>query len=300
MKSGVTGGSGFIGSHVVDKLKDAGHDVIVYDLKPPHRDDVEYSECDILDAEKVMKETEGLDYLFHLAAVSNVNHAHEDPVMAVRLNAEGTTNFLEACRKNDIKRFLFASTVWVYAGAITSEVNEDSPFYMPGAGHIYTSTKIAGEMFCNDYHQLYGTDYTILRYGIPYGPRARAGTIIPIFIERALKGEPLSIFGDGSQYRNFIYVEDLADGNVAALKDDGKNQIYNLEGSRAISVKEVAETVKELLGEGVNIEYKEARPGDYGGKFVSQAKAKRELDWEPKVDFLEGMKRYIEWYKEQK
>ena len=299
MKSGVTGGSGFIGSHVVDKLKDAGHDVKVFDIKPPHRSDVEYCECDILDLDKILAETKDLDYMFHLAAVSNVNVAYDDPILAVKLNAEGTTNFLEACRKNDIKRFLFASTVWVYAGAVTSEVTEDSPFYMPGAGHIYTSTKIAGEMFCNDFHKLYGVDYTILRYGIPYGPRARAGTIIPIFIERALKGDPLSIFGDGAQYRNFIYVEDLADGNIAALKDEGKNQIYNLEGMRPISVKEVAETVQKLVGEGVKIEYKEARPGDYGGKFVSMGKAKRELDWEPEVDFEEGMQRYIDWYKEQ-
>ena len=299
MRSGVTGGSGFIGSHVVDKLMDAGHEVKVFDIKPPHRDDVEYCECDINDLPKILEETKGLDHIFHLAAVSNVNHAYEDPVKCVQLNAQGTANFLEATRKNDIKRFLFASTVWVYAGAITSEVNEDSPFYMPGAGHIYTSTKIAGEMFCNDYHQLYGTEYTVLRYGIPYGPRARGGTIVPIFINRALKGEPLSIFGDGSQYRNFIYVEDLAEGNVAALADAGKNQIYNLEGIRPISVKEVAETVQKLMGEDVKIEYKEARPGDYEGKHVSGGKIKRELGWEPRVEFEEGMQKYIEWFRSQ-
>lgn len=299
MRTGVTGGSGFIGSHVVDKLIDAGHEVKVFDIKPPHRDDVDFCECDITDMAKILEETKGLDYIFHLAAVSNVNHAFEDPIKAVHLNAVGTANFLEATRKNDIKRFIFASTVWVYAGAITSEVNEDSPFYMPGAGHIYTSTKIAGEMFCNDYFQLYKTEYTILRYGIPYGPRARGGTIVPIFINRALKGEPLSIFGDGSQYRNFIYVEDLAEGNVAALKDEAKNQIYNLEGLRPITVKEVAETVQKLMGEGVKIEYKEARPGDYGGKHVSGGKIKRELGWEPRVDFEEGMKRYIEWFRSQ-
>lgn len=121
-------------------------------------------------------------------------------------------------------------------------------------------------------------------------------TRLALFVRRALNGEPLTIFGDGSQYRNFIYVEDLAEGNIAALKEAAVNQTYNLEGIRPVTIKEIAETVKRLVGS-VAIEYKEARPGDYSGAIVSADKAKRELGWEPKVDIEEGIRRYIEWYK---
>ena len=120
--------------------------------------------------------------------------------------------------------------------------------------------------------------------------------MVAIFVRKALNGESLTIFGDGSQYRNFICVEDLAEGNVAALKDVAENKTYNLEGMRPITVKEVAETVKKLIGD-VEIEYKGERAGDFEGKVVSAEKAKKELGWEPKVDFEEGVRRYIEWYK---
>jgi len=245
-----------------------------------------------------MEACKGATEIFHLAAVSNVDEAYQKPADTVSINTIGTVNLLEAARRNRVARFVFASTVWVYGGARGSDVHEDSPFYMPGAGHIYTSTKIASEFYIHDYSRLYGVPFTILRYGIPYGPRARTGTVIPIFVRKALLDEPLTIFGDGLQYRNFLYVEDLAEGNVAALADVAENQIFNLEGPRPISVKEVAETIQKLLG-GVRIEYKPPRPGDYRGKVVSSDKARRDLLWEPRVDFEEGMRRYIRWYKEQ-
>ena len=139
-------------------------------------------------------------------------------------------------------------------------------------------------------------DFTILRYGVPYGPRARGGSVLAAFTARALKGEPLTIMGDGSQYRKFVYVEDLAEGNVAALQDVAANKVYNLEGLKPVTIKEVAETVQKLVGN-VEIQYKETRAADFEGKSISSAKAKKELGWEPKVSFEEGARRYIEWYK---
>jgi len=240
---------------------------------------------------------EGASHIFHLAAVSNVDEAYKDPVKTVEVNVTGTLNVLESARKHDCDRVLFASTVWVYGGARGIEVHEDSPFYMPGAGHVYTSTKIAAELLLHDYRELYGVPFTILRYGIPYGPRARSGTVIPIFVRKALAGEPITIFGDGSQYRNFIYVQDLVEGNVKAMAAVAENQIYNLEGRTPISVLEVAETIQKLLGGKARIEFKPPRAGDYRGKVVSAEKAARDLDWTPTTDFQEGMRRYVDWFR---
>jgi UDP-glucose 4-epimerase len=163
--------------------------------------------------------------------------------------------------------------------------------------HTYTASKVAAELYMQSYGKLYGTDFTILRYGIPYGPRGREGTVIFNFVKRALNGEPLVIEGDGSQYRNFIYVEDLAEGNVAALSAIARNKIYNLDGMRPVTIKEVAETVSKLI-EGVKIEYRESRPGDFKGRIASNDKAFRELGWKPKIDLEAGIRKYIHWYRE--
>ena len=298
MNIGVIGGSGFIGSHVVDKLIEQGHVVTMFDIMKPHRNDVRHLCIDITDLSKTAVVLTGdCDAVYLLAAMADVNDVYKNPVEAGEVNSLGVANVLEVARRNEIDRVILASTVWVYGLSSEREVNESTPLHIEKADHVYTSSKIAAELYCQSYQKLYGQNFTILRYGIPYGPRARSGTVIAIFVNRALNGEPLTIFGDGSQYRNFIYVEDLAEGNVVTLKDIAKNQTYNLEGIRPITVKEVAETVKKLIGD-VEIEYKEERPGDFEGKIVSAEKAKRELDWEPKVDFEEGVKRYIEWYEE--
>lgn len=298
MKSIVTGGSGFIGSHVVDKLIDARHEVIVLDHRvKPHRDDVEFKDVDIVDYPSVLEATKGCDYIFHLAAMSNVNNVFEKPLYSVKLNVIGTVNILEAARQNNCKRVIFASTVWVYTGCNGTYVNEETPFFMPGAGHIYSSSKIASEFFIYDYQKLYGVPFTILRYGIPYGPRMRMKLVIPIFLKKAFDGEPLTISGDGSQYRNFIYVEDLADAHVLVLKDEAENQILNLEGMRRITIRETAKTIQKLVGNDVRIEYIPARTGDYKGKEASNDKIKRLLGWEPKIDFEEGMGKTIAWFK---
>lgn len=296
MNVGVIGGSGFIGSHVVDKLIEHGHEVTVFDIMKPHRNDVRHIYIDITDLSKTTVALTGdSDAVYLLAAMADVNDVYKNPVEAGVVNIIGVANVLEAARRNEIDRVILASTVWVYGLSSETEVDESTPLHIEKADHVYTSSKIAAELYCHSYKKLYGQNFTILRYGIPYGPRARGGTVVAIFVRKALNGEPLTIFGDGSQYRNFIYVEDLAEGNVAALKDVAKNQTYNLEGMRPITVKEVAETVKKLIGD-VEIEYKEERPGDFEGKRVSAEKAKIELGWVPKVDFEEGVRRYIEWY----
>ena len=297
MNIAVIGGSGFVGSHVVDKLMQKQHEVTVLDFMKPQRSDVRHIFVDITDLSKTTVALTGAyDVIYMLAAMADVKNVYKNPVEASAINIMAVANVLEAARRNEIGRVILASTVWVYGFSTETEVREDTPLNVNKANHIYTSSKVAAELYCHSYQKLYGQNFTILRYGIPYGPRARSGSVVAIFIRKAMSNEPLTIAGDGSQYRNFIYVEDLAEGNVAALKEVAVNQTYNLEGKRPVTVKEVAETVKRIVAD-VPIEYQPDRPGDFEGKNVSAEKARKELGWEPVTDFEEGLRKYYEWYK---
>ena len=292
----VTGGSGFIGSHVVDKLCDYGVTVRVFDLIPPPRDDVDYFKGSILELEELRPAMIQVDAVMHLAAVADVKDVFEQPHYSEMVNVRGTINVLEAMRTTGIKRLVYGSTTWVYEGAAPEQVDESTLLGPPV--HLYTATKLASEHYCYAYANLYAIEPTVLRYGIPYGPRARPGGVIALFVRKALRGEPITIQGDGMQFRKFIYVEDLAEGNVLALKPSAKNSTYNLDGREKVTIRQLAETVQRIVGE-VAIEYTPTRPGDFSGKDVSSEKARRELGWEPATTMEEGVDRYIEWVKEQ-
>ena len=299
MKVGVIGGAGFIGSHVVDKLIEKGHDVTVFDIMTPHREDARHINIDVLDLTRTVVALAGrYDAVYHLAAMANVNDVYRSPVEAGHVNVMAVANVLEAARRNEVGRVVLASTVWVYDLAAESEVDEETLLSPRKVNHVYTATKVAAESYCWAYQNLYGTPITILRYGIPYGPRARGGTVMAAFVQRALRGEPLVINGSGTTTRNYIYVEDLAAGNVAALQEVAANKIYNLEGKRAVSILEVAEAVRKLVKD-VPVEHREAREGDFSGRTVSGKKAADELKWEPQVDLEEGIERYVAWYRDQ-
>jgi UDP-glucose 4-epimerase len=297
----VTGGSGFIGSHVVDKLRARGHEPVIYDLRPsPWHTDPEHPVDTVLgsitDREALERALHSCDAVAHLAAVADVNDVHAEPEDAERVNARGTVTVLEAARRAGVKRIVYASTIWVYSDCEGDEVDEDT--LLPAPSHLYTSTKLAGELYCKAYQELYGIDYTILRFGIPYGPRAREAAVIPAFVNKAFKGEPLTLAGDGLQSRRFVYVEDLADGVALGVSDVAGNRVYNLASDETVTIKQIAETVKELVGD-VEIVYTPARPGDFGGKIVSSARAKQELGWTAATPFSEGVGRYIQWRREQ-
>jgi len=298
MRIAVTGGSGFIGSHVVDKMVSAGHDVVVIDHRVrPHRQDVEFIDTDVVDLASMLQAVEGCDHVFHLAAVSNVNHALQQPVYTVQINVLATANVLEAARRSAVSRVHFASTVWVYAGArADGALTEDAPFYLPGAGHIYTSSKMAGEMIVHNYSELYGQPFTILRYGIPFGPRMRDELVIPRFVRMALAGEPITVHGDGSHFRNYVYVEDLAAAHVLALSDKAENEVFNLEGAHPVTILDLVEALRDIIGD-VTVRFESNRAGDYPGRTVSADKVERVLGWRPTTPFAEGLRRYVEWYR---
>ncbi len=297
MRIAVTGAAGFIGSHVVDRLVDDGHTVVVLDTRPAHRPDVLFRRLDVTDLAETTLATRGCDAIFHLAAMSNVNDVYDSPVDAMRINVLGTTNIWEAARRNGVARTVLASTVWLYAGARDDEpLTEESPFHLPSAGHLYTSSKIASELVAHNYADLYNVPFTILRYGIPFGPRMREELVIPQFVRKALHGEPITINGDGSQFRNYVYVEDMADAHASCLGDVGKNEVFNLEGREPISIRRITESIQQILGRPIAIEFLPDRPGDFRGKEVSADKARDVLGWQASTPFDDGLQRYINWY----
>jgi UDP-glucose 4-epimerase len=294
----VTGGSGFIGSHVVDKLRARGHEPVIYDLRPSpwHNGRVDAVLGSITDREALERALYACDAVAHLAAVADVNDVHAEPEDAERVNARGTIAVLEACRQAGVGRIVYASTIWVYSDCAEQNVDEET--LLPAPSHLYTSTKLAGELYCHAYQELYGLNYTILRFGIPYGPRAREAAVIPAFVNKALSGEALTLAGDGMQSRRFVYVEDLADGVVAGLAQVATNRVYNLAGEESVTIRQIAETVQTLIGD-TEIVYTPARPGDFGGKVVSSARARTELAWTAGTPFAEGVGRYVEWRRAQ-
>lgn len=295
----ITGGSGFVGSHVVDALLRAGHSIRVIDPKPPMQgDEVEWADVDMLDQDAVTDALKGVGPVFHLAAMADVNDIVADPAGSVELNSMGVARVLEAARRADAGRVLVSSTVWVYAATHGDEVDETTLFDLDTDRHLYVSEKIAAEMFCRDYANLFGRPYTVLRYGIPFGPRMRPDLVIAAFLLRAMRGEPLRIDGDGSQERRFVYVEDLAAAHVLALKPAAKDRTYNLESNETISIRQLAETVGELVGN-VEVTFGPSRPGDYRARIVRSDRAREELGWQPQHTFEEGLRKTLAWYREQ-
>ena len=291
----VTGGGGFIGSHVVDRLLDRGITPRIFDLSasPYHSPlEVETFTGSITDPANLDLAMRDCDAVVHLAAVADVAHVHADPVLAEEVNTRGTLNVLEAACRAGVGRVVYGSTTWVYSDCVEQDVDEETP--IPAPRHLYTATKLAGETYCAGYAELFDLEYTVLRFGIPYGPRARAAGVVAKFTDLAFEGKALTIAGDGSQSRSFIYVEDLADGIVAGLRPEAANRTYNLSGDEVVTILEIAERVQENT-DGCEIVHTPPRPGDFPGKAISNRRALEELGWKAETSFREGVRKYVDW-----
>jgi UDP-glucose 4-epimerase len=272
-----------------------GHSPLNFDrVESPHHDSGAFETVigDATDADALAEAMAGCDAVIHLAAMADVNDVQKDPEGAELANSRATLAVLEAARRAEVGRVVYGSTIWVYSDVPESEVCERTRLEPPA--HLYTATKLAGELYCRSYAELYGLDYTVLRFGIPYGPRARDATVLAAFTKKALGGEPLTVAGSGDQTRRFVYVEDLADGVVRGLEPAAANRIYNLTGSETTTILEIAEAVREFVGD-AEIVHTPARAGDFGGKEVSSERALEELGWQPVTPFREGARRYVEW-----
>ena len=241
----VTGGSGFVGSHVVDALRGAGHDIRVIDPKPPLQgDDVEWADVDMLDQDAMTDALKGVGPVFHLAAMADVNDIVADPAEQRGAEHDGRRPRARSrASRRRRSRHRVEHGVGVLGDARRRSRRDRRYFDLDTDRHLYVSEKIAAEMFCRDYANLFGRPYTVLRYGIPFGPRMRSDLVVAAFMLRAMRGEALRIDGDGSQERRFVYVEDLAAAHVLALKPAAQNRTFNLESTEAISIRRLAETV---------------------------------------------------------
>lgn len=318
MKILITGGSGFIGSHVVDVLLAQGHEIVIYDLDAPrYNQPCKYIKGDTNDMERIINSTKGFDIIYHLAAEANVNRFFESPLYSNLITSNSALSVLECARRNNIGRVILASTEWIYGSIEVPEkmgwaveqmenppnpsgkvspsifhITEETP-YAQNPDHLYTSSKIAAELFCKNYKTLYGVNYTIMRYGIPFGERARPETVTPIFINKILNNSEITIHGDGSQTRQFIYVKDLAGGNAACLKPEAENNIFNINGREKIRVIDIVTTLEEILGKKAKVTFVEDRKGNYKGRFISSEKAEKLLGWKPNFTYREAMEKYV-------
>lgn len=241
MKVIVFGGSGFLGSHTADALEEAGHEVVVYDLKPsPHlRPSQTMIVGDILNEKKVNDAVKGCDVVYNFAGIADIAEASQKPLDSVKNNILGNAIILEACRKADIKRFVFASSLYVYSKA----------------GSFYRSSKQACELITENYNEIFGLPYTILRYGSLYGPRADERNFIYKIIKKALTDGKIVREGDGEEIREYIHVYDAAKRSAEILQDDFINQYVIITGDQQMKVKDLLFMIKEMLDNKIEIEY---------------------------------------------
>lgn len=289
----ITGGSGFIGSHVTDALVTKGLTVRVLDKARPLRNDVEWFQGDLLSNDDVYEALQDVESVFHLAAVADVNVASTDPQLCLNVNELGTLKLLQACSGREVERFILASSVWVY-GKASEEVTEATP--LPTPGDIYTKTKVGQEHLVCSWGETHSLPYTILRYDIPYGPRMRSNMAIAAFVRRAINKEPITIFGDGKQGRCWIFVTDLAEAHALAMIQAASNQIINLAGTEFVTISNIVAMLTKRIGD-FPIKHESPRPGDFAGVKTNIEKARSVLGWTPRTSFEKGLSIYIEGVK---
>ncbi|MCW7493166.1 NAD(P)-dependent oxidoreductase [Leptospira sp. 2 VSF19] len=251
MKVLVFGGSGFLGSHVADALSDAGHEVTIFDLvkSPWLRSDQKFVSGDLLDEKIVSEIVSGFDIVYNFAALADLNQALDKPVDTIRINVLGNTYILEACRKHKIKRFLYASTVYVYSRE----------------GGFYRCSKQASESYIEEYQKSFGLDFTILRYGSLYGPRSDDSNGLYRIVKSALETGRITYEGSADSLREYIHVEDAARASVVAMGDEFKNQSVVLTGQEPMRVIDLLKMLAEILGRPDSVEFLE---GDQVGHYV--------------------------------
>ena len=310
----VTGGAGFIGSHVVERLLAEGRRVVVLDDFDDYYDpavkrrnlapltgspQLRVVEGDIRDAQRVDRvfRDERPAEVVHLAARAGVRPSLEAPELYTSVNLLGTSVLLEAARRHGAPRFLFGSSSSVYGNAPRVPFSEDDPVDRPVSP--YAATKAAGELLCYTHHHLWGLSVSCLRFFTVYGPRQRPEMAIHKFTRLLSQGREIEQFGDGSSARDYTYVADIVEGVHRALVRCGGFGIYNLGGSRTVTLAELVEKIAARLGVEPRVRRLPAQPGDVDRTWADVSKAAAELGWSPSVGLDEGLDRFVDWYRRQ-
>ncbi len=306
----VTGGAGFIGSHLVEKLLSLGHDVAIlddfndfYDPQIKRQNiaavakDVAIHHLDLRDSGAVRNlfHREKFEAIAHLAARAGVRPSIQNPQLYYDTNVDGTLHLLDAARVTGVERFIFASSSSVYGNSKSVPFSEDRQLIQTLSP--YGATKIAGEFLCSTYSHLYGMRVVALRYFTVYGPRQRPDLAIHQFTRRIHAGKPIDQFGDGTTRRDYTYIDDIIQGTIAALKYDGPMfDIFNLGENETIQLRDLIAGIENALGEKAKINRLPEQPGDMPVTYADISKARKLLGYNPSTRLSDGLPRFIEWF----
>jgi len=314
MKFLVTGGAGFIGSHLSESLVEDGHLICCVDNFNTYYDPVKKRqnisklvehphfrlfEDDILNfkaVEKLFKQ-EKFDVIVHLAARAGVRPSIEQPFLYQQVNIQGTMNLLELCKRHHIQKFIFASSSSVYGANKKVPFHEDDPVDNPVSP--YAATKKAGELVCYTYHSLYNISINCLRFFTVYGPRQRPDMAIHKFTRLIDKGKPIPVFGKGNSQRDYTFIQDIVQGIRGAIDNCNGYRIYNLGESHTVKLLELINVIEEALGKEASLDFLPEQKGDVPITFADISRAQSELGYKPTTLINEGVKKFIEWYKAQ-
>lgn len=302
----ITGGAGFIGSHMAERLVNDGHQVRVVDnLATGRRENLAHLEgrltfhaISITDAAALPPLFEGVDYVFHMAALPSVPRSISDPLLTHEYNVTGTLNVLVAARDAGVKRVVYAASSSAYGDIPGDYKTEDLP---PRPMSPYGAAKLAGEYYCQAFTQVYGLETVCLRYFNVFGPRqdptSQYAAVIPLFITAMLDGRRPTIYGDGHQSRDFTYIDNVVHGNLlAARAPDAAGQVMNLATGGRITLMELVARINAILGTNFEPVFAPERPGDIKHSRAGIEKAQRLLGYRPIVDFDDGLARAVAWY----
>jgi len=304
----VTGGAGFIGSHLVDRLLTEGFEVTIIDNFDTGQPDnvsshknLQIVRGDIRDRTLVRRTVKGADAVFHEAAFASVVLSNRDPLVANEINVAGTLNLLKASSDLGVKRFIYASSAAVYGNARVMQKREDMAL---DPNSPYGVSKLAAEKYVKVFNDLYGLETVSLRYFNVYGPRQRLdekwayGGVINIFLDRLLRNMPPVIHGDGQQTRDFVYVKDVVEANVLALKNNrAAGEAFNIGTGKKVTVNKVARLLKKITKKSsLQDVYSDPRPGDVRHGYADITKAGRILAYKPKFSLEQGLTELVDWY----